>query len=121
MTATIDFDKQTVGPLKLGGPVDEATRQSLEKDGCELEVDDGRLVCAKVDMDERMAVNVGDFRLTGATKPLDVLVWFGDPASDSNDGKKWRWIDFERGGATLALEFTDNRLSCVQLYGEGYA
>ena len=32
-----------------------------------------------------------------------------------------RWIDYERGGATLALELTGGRLTCVQLYGEGYA
>jgi len=66
-------------------------------------------------------VNVRDIRLTRAVKPIDVQVWFGDPASDSGGPNGLRWIDFEREGATLALEFDAKGLSCVQLYAEGYA
>ena len=80
------------------------------------------LVAVKFDIDEGSSVDVtGDIRLSRAVKPLDAQTWFGDPASDSTDGGKLRWIDFEHEGATLALEFTAEHLTCVQLYAEGYA
>ena len=104
-------------PQRVTGTVSEV----LEYPGFELEFTDGRLVCVKFDVDEGTSVNVGDIRLSRATKPLDVQVWFGDPTSDSGSGGDFRWIDFERDGATLALEFDAKGLTCVQLYAEGYA
>ena len=134
MTPSIDLARQSVGPLRLGDPPDAAAslgkparvhgcagNEVLEFDEFELEFSEGRLVCAKFDIDEGSGVSVGDYRLTRATKPLDVQVWFGDPASDSKGGGSLRWIDFERDGATLALEFDAKGLSCVQLYAAGYA
>ena len=44
----------------------------------------------------------------------------GERTSDSA-GDGLRWLDYERDGATLALEFDDDGLTCVQLYAEGYA
>jgi hypothetical protein len=135
-TPTLDLDRQAVGPLRLGDSVDGAKtlgppkrlhgtgggNQVLEYESFELEFQDGRLVCAKFDLDGRASVNVvGDIRLSRATKPLDAQVWFGEPTSDSTGGRDLRWIDFVRGGATLALEFDAKGLSCVQLYAEGYA
>ena len=94
----------------------------LQYETFDLEFKDGRLIAVKFDIDEGSSVDVaGDIRLSRAVKPLDVQTWFGEPASDSTGGGNLRWIDFERGGATLALEFTDERLSCVQLYAEDYA
>ena len=120
MAPTLDLDRQAIGSLRLGDPVEKA--KGLDYEGFELEFKDGRLLAVKCDIDDGSVVNMpGDIRLTRATKPLDVQVWFGDPASDSTDGGKLRWIDFERNGATLALEFTGGQLSCVQLYAEGYA
>jgi hypothetical protein len=111
------------GARSLGRPVrasGSAAARLLQYESFHLEFNDDRLVCAQFDLDEGDSVAVGDYRLTPATKPIDVQVWFGDPASDSSDGNR-RWIDYERAGATLALEFTGNRLTCVQLYAEGYA
>jgi hypothetical protein len=45
----------------------------------------------------------------------------GEPTSDSTGGGGLRWMDYERAGATLALEFDSGGLSCVQLYADGYA
>jgi hypothetical protein len=133
---TLDLERQTVGPLRLGDPFDGAKalgrpkrvhgsakdgNQVLEYPSFELEFHGGRLVCAKFDIDGAAGVNVGDIRLCRATKPLDAQVWFGEPASDSTGGGDLRWIDFMRDGATLALEFDSKGLSCVQLYAEGYA
>lgn len=135
MPLVLDFDRKTVGPLQLGDPAEAAgalgePKRSSGKGGnrrldygaFELDFIDGKLACAKVDMvDAQSAVNVGDVRLTRAVKPLDVQVWFGEPASDSAGPDGLRWIDFERDGATLALEFDAQGLSCVQLYADGYA
>ena len=93
----------------------------LEYASFELEFEDGRFVCVKFDIDGAASVNVGDIRLSRATKPLDAQVWFGEPSSDSCGGSDLRWIDFVRDGATLALEFDAKGLTCVQLYAEGYA
>lgn len=132
----LDLDRQAVGPLRLGDPFEgaraigrpmrlrgtaSAGTQVLEYAGFELDFRDGRLACAKFELDGLAGVDVGDVRLSRATKPLDVQVWFGDPASDSTGGGGLRWIDFERDGATLALEFDAKGLICVQLYAEGYA
>lgn len=131
----LDFEHHKVGPLRLGDPPDGAQalgkpqrvhgdpggNQLLEYPGFELEFAEGRLVCVKFDIVEGASAMVGDIRLTRATKPLDAQVWFGDPASDSQGPGGLRWIDFERDGATLALEFDSRGLSCVQLYAEGYA
>ena len=95
--------------------------QVFEYLGFELEFHDGCLACVKFDIDDAASVNVGDIRLSRATKPIDVQVWFGEPSSDTTGGGDLRWIDFERNGATLALEFDGKGLSCVQLYAEGYA
>jgi hypothetical protein len=132
----LDLERQAVGPLRLGDAFDGAKslgrpkrlygpanggNQVLEYASFELEFQDDRLVCAKFDLDGRASVNVGDFRLSRATKPMDAQVWFGEPSSDSTGGGDLRWIDFVRDGATLALEFDAEGLSCVQLYAEGYA
>jgi hypothetical protein len=130
---TLHLDRAAVGALPLGGSFEQARSfgrpkrhgggekaRLLEYERYELEFTDDRLVCAKFDLDEGDSVNVGDMRLTPTTKPLDIQVWFGEPTSDGSEGDL-RWIDYERGGATLALEFTDGRLTCVQLYAEGYA
>ena len=132
---TLDLERQAVGSLRLGDAFDGARvfgkpqrargqggDRTLEYATFDLEFKDGRLICAKFDLDGRKSVNVvGDIRLSRATQPLDALVWFGDPASDSTGGIDLRWMDFVRGGATLALEFDTQGLSCVQLYAEGYA
>ena len=132
----LDLANHSVGPLSLGDRIDAAEalgrpqrvhgsmadgNMTLDYPSFELQFSRGILVCVKFDVDEGSSVHVGDIQLTRSTQPLDVQVWFGDPASDSTDGKSLRWIDFERDGATLALEFTAGGLSCVQLYAEGYA
>ena len=132
----LDLDRNAVGPLRLGDSFDGAKalgrparfRSSvaggnllLEYATFELEFHEGRLVCVKFDIDGAASVNVGDFRLSRATKPMDAQVWFGEPSSDSTGGGGLRWIDFARGGATLALEFDAKGLDCVQLYADGYA
>ena len=133
---TLDFERHAVGPLRLGDSFEDAkafgrpTRlhgpesggdQVLEYTTFELEFHDGRLVCARFDLDAGESVDVGDIRLSRSTKPLDAQAWFGEPASDSTSGRDLRWIDFVRNGATLALEFDAKGLICVQLYAEGYA
>jgi hypothetical protein len=133
---TLDLERRAVGPLRLGDSFDCAKvlgrpkrlrgrtnegNQVLEYATFELEFQDGRLVCAKFDIEDRASVNVGDIRLSRSTKPIDAHVWFGEPLSDSTGGGDLRWIDFVRDGATLALEFDAKGLTCVQLYAEGYA
>ena len=131
----IDLESGAVGPMRLGDPPADAqamgaprrTRKTggggtvLEFEGFQLEFHEGRLACAAFDLGDMDRVTVGDFTLTRATTPLDMHVWLGDPASDSTDGGKLRWVDFERPGATLALEFEDGKLKYVQLYADGYA
>jgi hypothetical protein len=132
----LDLDRQAVGPVRLGDPFDAAKAfgrpkrfhgsahagdQTLEYETFELTFEHGRLVCVKFDVDAGDAVIVAGIRLSRRTQPLDALVWFGDPASDSTGGGELRWIDFVRDGATLALEFDMTGLTCVQLYAAGYA
>jgi hypothetical protein len=129
----LHLDPPAAGAVRIGGPLEQArslgrpVRASgsaagrlLQYESFHLEFSDDRLVCAQFDLDEGDSVTVEDYRLTHTTKPVDVQVWFGDPSSDSSDGNL-RWIDYEREGATLALEFTGGLLTCVQLYAEGYA
>jgi hypothetical protein len=128
---TLDLQRHAIGPLCLGDPLENARALGqpkrfrdgyLQYETFELEFKDGRLVAVKFDIDEGSSVNVaGDIRLSRAVKPLDVQTWFGEPVSDSTGGGNLRWIDFEHDAATLALEFTAERLTCVQLYAEGYA
>jgi len=135
-TPALDLERQAVGPLRLGDSFDAARtlgrprrlrgpanggNQVLEYASFELEFRNGRLVCAKFDIEDRASVNVGDIRLSRSTKPIDAQVWLGEPSSDSTGGGDLRWIDFLRDGATLALEFDMKGLTCVQLYAEGYA
>jgi hypothetical protein len=111
---------QAFGPPKKSSG--KGADRILDFGDFELDYRDGKLACAKVDMvDVKSAVLVGDVRLTHAVKPLDAQVWFGEPTSDSNGPGGLRWMDFEREGATLALEFDADGLACVQLYAEGYA
>lgn len=136
LVPTLDLERHGVGPMRLGDPFEDAKAfgrpervrspasggsRALGYEIFELEFQDDRLVCVKLDIGRRGGVTVGDFRLSHSTKPLDVLAWFGEPASDSTDGGELRWIDFVRDGATLALEFDGNKLGCVQLYAAGYA
>lgn len=133
---SLDLDRQAVGPLRLGDAFEAAKvfgrpgrwrgpsgggGQLLEYASYELDFRDGRLACAKFDIARGASVTVGDIPLSRATKPLDALVWFGEPSSDSTGGGDLRWIDYVREGATLALEFDGKGLACVQLYAEGYA
>lgn len=133
---SLDLERHSVGPLRLGDAFEAAKvfgrparwrgpaggeSQLLEYEGFELDFRDGRLACAKFDIARGASAMVGDIRLSRATKPLDALVWFGEPSSDSTGGGDLRWIDFVRDGATLALEFDGKGLVCVQLYAEGYA
>ena len=111
----IDLDRLTVGALRLGDPPPGAR----SPDGYEFE--GGRLVCWSLDMDESAGVRVAGRMFTRATTPQDVRAWLGEPSSDSTGGGGLRWMDYERAGATLALEFDSGGLSCVQLYAEGYA
>jgi hypothetical protein len=132
----LSLERKAIGPLCLGESFEGAKplgrpkrlhgsasegNMVLEYAAFELEFQGGRLVCVKFDIDGAASVNVGDIRLSRATKPLDAQVWFGEPTSDSTGGAGMRWIDFERDGATLALEFDAKGLDCVQLYAEGYA
>lgn len=132
----LDLERKAVGPLRLGDPFENAKalgrpdrvrgaskggNRALVHAGFELEFRDDRLACARFDLDATASVQVGGFRLSRATKPLDAQVWFGEPSSDPTDGGALRWIDFERDGATLALEFDAQGLACVQLHAEGYA
>ena len=135
MPLVLDFENGRVGPLQLGDAIEAAgalgtpkkssgkgDNRHLDYGTFELHFIDGKLAAAKVDMvDARSAVDVGDKHLTRAVKPLDAQVWFGEPTSDSGGPNGLRWIDFEREGWTLALEFDAKGLNCVQLYAEGYA
>lgn len=130
----LDLERQSLGPVRLGDAL-EAARPlgkpvrvrrrgggtTLEYAQFDLEFLADRLVCVKFDIDEGSQVHIGDLCLRRGAKPIDALVWFGEPASDSSGGDGLRWIDFERSGATLALEFDAGGLRCVQLYAAGYA
>ena len=129
----LDLEGGKVGPLHLGDAFEAARALGrpvklysimrdpvLEYPGFELEFADGKLVCVKFDLDGSDRVEVGSHALTRSTTPLDAQVYFGDPTSDSSEGTL-RWIDYERGGITLALEFDGGKLGCVQLYNEAFA
>jgi hypothetical protein len=131
----IDFENHAVGPIRLGEPVEKARPLGrplggrrfgpggtlLEYEEFDLEFDkSGALVCAKFDILDKERVTVAGFALSAKTTPLDVKSWIGEPTSDSEE-VKLRWLDFERGDATLALEYRDGKLGCVQLYAKGYA
>ena len=129
----IDLDALAFGPVKLGDPLEKARplgrprhvmgkpgREKLSYPTFQLEFIDGKLACVSFDLDEVDEVEVGDVHLKRATSPLDAQVWFGDPESDS-EGDGLRWLDFRRGEATLALEFDERGLGCLQLYTPDYA
>ena len=130
----LDLSQQSVGPLRLGDPLDDAKKvgrpkelrrspgknQILEYGAFQLEFGDGRLICAAFDVDEGTQVSADGALLSRSTTPEGALFRLGAPSSDSAaDGL--RWLDYERDGATLALEFDEQGLTCVQLYAEGYA
>ena len=132
----LSLERKAIGPLCLGDSFEKAKplgrpkrvhgtvsegNFTLDYPAFELQFQDAVLICVKFDIDGAASVNVGDIRMSRATKPLDAQVWFGEPTSDSTGGGGLRWIDFERDGATLALEFDGKGLDCVQLYAEGYA
>ena len=134
MTPALDLERGAIGTLRLGDPIAEARflgpakrthgsagDQVLEYDAFGLEFQGGHLVCVKFELDQGDSVPVGAHQLMRATTPLEVRAWFGEPSSDSTGGAGFRWIDYEHGAATLALEFDANGLGCVQLYAEGYA
>ena len=130
----LDPEHHAVGPLRLGDPLEKARALGrpervtgqlaqgtfLEYADFDLEFSKGQLVCATFNVDPGKSVAVAGFTLTPTTTPLDVQAWLGEPSSDGREGK-FRWIDFERGEATLALEYTEGKLTCVQLYGKDYA
>jgi hypothetical protein len=108
----------------LGKPVScrgEVGGYFLDYPRCGLEFKDDRLVCVHFNLAVEDDVTVGRHRLTFETTPVDAQVYFGDPTSDSSSPDGLRWLDFEQEGATLALEFDEDGLTCVQLYAEGYA
>jgi hypothetical protein len=129
----LDLERCALGEVRLGDPIEKARslgkprkvsgklpKLALAYDTFELEFDETGLVCVSFDVDALSRIAVDRYELTRATQPIDAQVWFGDPASDSEaDGL--RWLDFPRGTATLALEFDEEGLDCVQLYAEGYA
>jgi len=145
-TPAIDLERKAFGPLKLGDALASArtlgrpsSRKgrgamsilAYEAGGFELEFVAGKLACVAFDtciLDvERAnpkaaaaAVSVGGLKLSGTTTPQDVRAWFGEPTSESGEGDLL-WLDYERAGATLALEFDATGLAYVQLYAEGYA
>jgi len=131
---SLDLERHAVGPLRLGDPVEGARALGrpqaakgdpgggmlLDYGTYDLQFRDGRLLCAGFDMEAASQVTVAGFTLSTATTPLDAMAWLGEPTSDSQEGDL-RWIDYERGEATLALEFDGGKLACVQLYAEGFA
>lgn len=129
----LDLEGHAIGALRLGDPMEKARslgkpkkvsgkapKLGLHYETFLLEFDDRGLICVSFEVDEGSRVAVGAYELTRATQPIDAQVWFGDPASDSA-GDGLRWLDFQRGTATFALEFDEEGLDCVQLYAEGYA
>ena len=129
----LDPEHHAVGPLLIGDPIEKtralgrpervtqgAGGTRLEYADFDLEFSQGRLACATFKLDPGKSVAVAGFTLTPTSTPLDVQAWLGEPSSDGREGKL-RWLDFERGDSTLALEYTDGKLSCVQLYGKDFA
>ena len=130
----LDLALKSVGPLRLGDPLDDAQKigrpkelrrspgknQILEYGAFQLEFGDGRLICAAFDVDEGTQISADGAILSRTTTPTDAQFRLGTPTANST-GDGLQWLDYERDGATLALEFDENGLTCVQLYGEGYA
>ena len=129
----LDLDRLAIGTLRLGHPFENARalgkpkkvlgklpKVTLRYDTFELQFDDSGLICVSFEVDGPARVAIGQYELTRKTQPMDAHIWFGEPASDS-EGDGLRWLDFERGTATLALEFDEEGLDCVQLYAEGFA
>jgi hypothetical protein len=131
----IDLERQAVGPVRLGdaleaakpfGPPQRVSNAGphavrLEYAGFDLEFRDDKLVCAGFDLEDAKRVTVGGFTLSPASTPLDVQAWLGEPTSDSRSRDGLRWLDYERGEVTLALEYDDGKLACVQVYAKGWA
>ena len=129
----LDLERLAIGGLRLADPWEDARalgkprkfsgrapRITLEYETFELQFDERGLLCVTFNVDASSRVAVGQYELTRKTQPMDAQIWFGDTESDSEaDGL--RWLDFRRGTATLALEFDEEGLDCVQLYAEGYA
>jgi len=129
----LDLERLAIGPVTLGDPFEKARalgkptkvsgkapKIALDYETFRLEFDERGLICVSFEVDGAMRVAVGEYELTRNTKPMDAQIWFGDPVSDS-EGDGLRWLDFQRGTATFALEFDEEGLDCVQLYAEGYA
>ncbi|HYC36617.1 MAG TPA: hypothetical protein VEC19_09365 [Usitatibacter sp.] len=129
----LEVASKRVGPLVLGDALERASAvgkplridrrassRVLEYEGYSLDFGDTGLMCASFAIEGKRSVRVDSHDFTAATTPLDAMAWLGDPTSDSGDGGL-RWLDYERDGATLALEFDDGKLTCVQLYSEAYA
>ena len=133
-TPRLDPERHALGELRLGDAFDAARalvrpehlrssterRHILEYAAFELEFHDGRLVCIKFDVaDEPVAV--GDVLLGRSMTPDHVRFRLGEATEDSDGPDGLHWLDYDHGGATLALEFDADGLTCVQLYAEGYA
>ena len=143
-----DLEMLAVGSLRLGATFDGA--RSLGKPsayrapargsvmleyapvGMELRFHDAKLVCASFttagDSIQRFGKGaapsqptIGGHKVTGQTTPEEVLAWFGEPVSDGGSPDGLRWIEYQRGSATLEFEFDEGALGFVQVYAEGYA
>ena len=129
----LDLERCALGEVRLGDPFEKARslgkprkvsgkapKLAFEYETFQLEFGETGLACVSFNVDAPSRVAVGRYELTRLTQPIDAQVWFGNPMSDSEaDGL--RWLDFRCGSATLALEFDEEGLDCVQLYAEGYA
>jgi hypothetical protein len=101
----------------------------LEYDGVgmDLTFHDGKLRCIAFttasdgDRPGRSQPTIGGLKVSEKTTPEDVLASFGEPASDSRAPEGLRWIEYQRGSATLEFEFDEGLLGFVQCYAEGYA
>jgi hypothetical protein len=129
-----DLERLALGPVRLGDPFEAARalgkpqafdgdlakgKAFLEYGLFDLDFRDGKLMCVGFDVLAAEAP-VGGLRLSGSTTPETVRGWFGEPKTDGVDGG-FRWIEYQRGGATLEFEFgSDGRLGYVQVYLDGY-
>ena len=145
---TFDLEMLAVGSLRLGAAFEgarsvgkpsrwrEPTRGALVLEyapvAMELRFHDRKLVCAgfytAADAIERFGAGskpceptIGGHRVTGQTTPDEVLARFGPPVSDGGSPAGLRWIEYQRGSATLEFEFDEGLLGFVQIYAEGYA
>ena len=79
------------------------------------------LTATDADRPGRSEPTIGGHKMSEATTPEEILAWLGEPTSNDRSPEGLRWIEFQRGSATLEFEFDEGRLGFVQIYAEGYA